>query len=67
MLQSHLEQNWTSIQTVIRPEDAETSVGVALNQGPTYGRGTPVPGQQRRVVTNALVRGVVDHLHWDEL
>jgi hypothetical protein len=41
----YLQQNWTSVKTIVRPKDGESSFGIALNQGPAYGRSAPMLGQ----------------------
>ena len=63
----NLQQNWTSVKTIVRPKDGESSFGIALNQGPAYGRSAPMLGQYGRVITDTLVLRMVDDLHGDEL
>ena len=52
---------------VISPENGESGRGIALDEGPGDGIGSAMSGQDGRMVDDALVQRLVDHLHRDEL
>lgn len=62
-----LEQDWSGVQSVVSPEHGEPALLVPVDQGPVDGGGPPVAWQQRGVVDDGAVLGVVDNLHGDEL